>query len=303
MKQTMKIGVVLLGALTIAMWFGISSTTKKKEVLEDQYAQLEKEILRKESAFEEVMDLITEVEDQIGTIVEKEGLVYGQSQEPLNSGKKENILKEIAMIDNLIFRSNQNIRTLTDKVKSSDIKLGVFEKRINALQADLKERQSVIVDLKTELIAKDEAMALLINQTDSLNTTINAQVEEIGQRELEVKQLTALNDELNKGYMAIGTFDDLRAKGVVVKEGGFLGFIGRKIGLQEDALKSEFIELDKRKVNKLRIEATSLSLISDHPSDSYQILPGEDETVKILEIINPEAFWQISKYLVISKKS
>ncbi len=303
MKQTMKIGMVLLGALTIAMWFGISSTAKKKEVLEGQYAQLEREIIRKESAFEEVMGLITEVEDQIGTIVEKENLVYGQSHESLNRGKKENIMKEIEMIDNLIFRSNQNIKILTDKVKSADLKRGVFQKRINTLQADLKERQTVIVNLKTELVTKDKALALLIHQTDSLNGTINAKAAEIEQKSLEVTQLTALNDELNKGYLAIGSFEDLKEKGVVDKEGGFLGIIGRKVTLQSDASKDQFMELDKRKVNQLRIEATSLSLVSNHPSGSYQILPGENETVKVLEITDPEAFWQISKYLVISKKS
>lgn len=303
MKQTVKVSMVLLGALTVAMWFGISSTNKKKEVLEGQFAQLEKEVVRKESAFEEVMGLITEVEDQIGTIVEKENLVHGQSQEPLNSGKKENIMREIAMIDDLIFRSNENIRTLSDKVKSTDIKLGVFEKRINALQADLTTRISIISELKTELVAKDKALALLLVQTDSLSTTINAKVEVIGQKELEVTQLTALNDELNKSYLAVGTFEDLQAKGVIDKEGGFLGFIGRSIALQDDADKTQFMELDRRKVSQLKIQAASLSLVSNHPSGSYQILPGEDEATKILEITDPESFWQISKYLVISKNS
>jgi len=303
MKQTLKVSMVLLGALTIAMWFGISSTNKKKEVLEGQFAQLEKEVIRKESAFEEVMGLITEVEDQIGTIVEKENLVQGQSQEPFNSGKKENIMREIAMIDDLIYRSSENIRTLSDKVKSTDIKLGVFEKRINALQADLTTRQSVIGELKIELVAKDEALALLLVQTDSLSTTINAKVEVIGQKELEVTQLTALNDELNKSYLAVGTYEDLQAKGVIDKEGGFLGFIGRSVALQDDADKTQFMELDRRKVSQLKIQAASLSLVSNHPSGSYQILPGEDEATKILEITDPESFWQISKYLVISKNS
>lgn len=303
MKQTMRIGMVLLGALTIAMWFAISSTSKEKEVIEGQYANLEKEILRKESAFVEVMGLITEVEDEISHIVEKENLVYGQSQEPLNSGKKESIMKEIAMIDNMIIRSHENVRALSDKIKSSEIKQGVFQKRLNSLQADLKERQTIIVDLKTELVAREEVIAVLTSQADSLNTTISAQVETIDQKGLEVSQLTALNDELNKGYLAIGTFQDLKAKGVVDKEGGFLGFIGRKVALQEDADKSEFLELDKRNVNQLRIEAAYLSLVSNHPSSSYSILPSEDEGVKILEITDPEAFWQISKYLVISKNS
>ena len=303
MKQTMKIGVVLLGALTIAMWFGISSTSKKKEDLELQVAGLEKQMIRQESAFEEVMDLIVEVEDQIGDIVEKENLVYGQSQEPFSTGKKENILKEIAMIDDLIIRSNASIQTLTDKVKSSDLKLGIFEKRINALQADLFDRQEVITNLKAEIVTKDQAIELMAVQADSLTSTINARVEELDQKDLEVKQLTALNDELNKGYMAIGTFKELREKGVVDKEGGFLGFIGRTVALQDNVTEDVFIELDKREISQLRIQATELDLVSNHPSGSYSILATDEENVKILEITDPDAFWQISQYLVISKTS
>ena len=303
MKQTMKIGMVLLGALTIAMWFAISATTQEKEDMELQVAGMKKQIIRQESAFEEVMDLIVEVEDQIGDIIEKENLLYGQSQEPLNSGKKENILKEIAMIDDLIIRSTASIQSLSDKVKSSNLKLSIFQKRINALQADLFDRQEVITNLKADLVTKDQAIELMTVQADSLTTTINAKVNEIGQKDLEVKQLTALNDELNKGYMAIGTFEQLREKGVVDKEGGFLGFIGRTVALQDDATADMFIEFDKRKISQLRIQAAELDLVSNHPSNSYSILATEEENVKILEITDPDAFWQISQYLVISKTS
>ena len=108
---------------------------------------------------------------------------------------------------------------------------------------------------------------------------------------------------MNKGYLAIGTYNELRDKGVVDKEGGFLGILGRKMTLQEDADLKQFMAVDKRDISRLRIEADQLSLVSEHPSDSYSILPGETEDVKILEITNPDTFWQISQYLVISKKT
>ena len=210
---------------------------------------------------------------------------------------------EIAMIDDLIIRSNANIQELTNKVKSSDIKLGIFQKRINSLQANLFDRQAVITDLRTEINTKDQAIELMTVQADSLTTTINAKVEEIGQKELELKQVTALNNELNKGYMAIGTFEELQEKGVVDKEGGFLGFIGRTVALQDDAQDDVFVEFDKREISQLRIQASELALVSNHPTGSYTILPTDEENIKILEITDPDAFWQISQYLVISKTS
>lgn len=299
----MKIGVVLLGALTLAMWFGMSSINKKKEVLAQDVEMLEKRALQKELIFEEMVGMIDDVETQIDEIVKRENLILDQRKERFSNDQKSKLITELQMIDQLIINGADAIQSLNDKVRSSELRLGVFQKKINGLQADLKNRAQQIVDLKTELLAKDEALAFLMDQTDSLNVQINAYVETIGQKEFEIDQLQATNTELYKGYMAIGTFDELKTKGVVDKEGGFLGFLGRKMALQEDAELGQFMTVDKRNVNRLRIEASKLSLVSEHPSDSYQILPGDSEAIKILEITNPETFWQISQYLVITKKT
>ena len=303
MKQSMRIVMVLLGALTIAMWFGISSVSKEKEVLTSQYNELETDLMKRESAFDEMLTLYDKVEDQISDILERESLIQHQGNDRLDKRNNEKIFKEINMIDDLIFRSKQDLRKLEDEAKSANMKLGVFEKRINGLHAELKERSEVITTLKAELSKKDETLAMMISEKDSLNQTIHAQLEHLGLRELEVKQLTAQNNELNKSFLAIGTYDDLKAKGVVDKEGGFLGLFGKTVALQENADERAFLTVDRRNVQKLRIEASSLSLVSNHPQGSYQILPGESEAEKVLEITDPEAFWKISKYLVISKRS
>lgn len=299
----MKIGVVLLGALTIAMWFGMSSINKKKEAMSQDLERLEKRSLQKEMIFEEMVGLIDDVESQIDEIVKRENLIVDQRKEQPVKDQKVRMISELQMIDELILRSAEDIKLLNDKLSASDLRLGVFQKKINGLQADLQDRAKEVLSLKGELVAKDEALALLINQTDSLNTQVNAYITSLGKKDFKIDQLTALNKELYKGYLAIGTFDELKAKGVVNKEGGFLGLLGRKMTLQEDAALTEFITVDKRDVSRLRIAASRLSLISEHPSDSYQIIPGETEKEQVLEITNPDTFWQISQYLVISKKT
>lgn len=302
MKQSMKVGMVLLGALTIAMWFGISSVTKKKEVLTNQYNQLETQLIEKESAFEGMLALYDKVENQIGDILVRENLIQHRGNDRLDRRNNEKIFKEISMIDDLIFRSKQDLQQLEDEAIGANLKLGVFEKRINSLQVALNERAEVISSLKAELSERDQTLALMISKQDSLNLTINAQLSDLEQKALEVQQLTAQNSELNKSFLAIGTLKDLERKGVVAKEGGFLGIFGKRMKLQEEADEKAFMTVDRRSMQTLRIEASSLSLVSSHPQGSYQIVPGENETEKVLEITNPEAFWKISKYLVISKK-
>ncbi|MEC7754431.1 MULTISPECIES: hypothetical protein [Roseivirga] len=302
MKQTMKVGMVLLGALTIAMWFGISSVSKKKEVLTNQYTELEAEIMQKELAFNDILTLYDKVEGQIGDILERERLVQQHNADQLDKRNPQKIFKQISMIDDLIFRSKQDLRQLEDEAKSANLKLGLFEKRIAGLQAELSTRSETIASLKEELSKKDESLAKLIVEQDSLHSTIHAQLENLEQRSLEVKQLTAQNNELNKSYLAIGTYEDLKAKGVVMKEGGFLGLFGKAWKLQEEADEAAFMTVDRRNLQRLRIEASMLDLVSSHPEGSYQILPGESEAEKVLEITDPERFWKVSKYLVISKK-
>lgn len=302
MKQSMKVGMVLLVALTVAMWFGISSVSKKKEVLTSQYNELETQMFEKESAFEDMLTLYDKVEGQISDILEKENLIQHQGNDRIDRRNNEKIFKEISMIDDLIFRSKQDLRQLEDEAKSANLKLGVFEKRINGLQAELNERATVITTLKAELSKKDETLAFMISQQDSLNQTINAQLTDLEEKALKVQQLTAQNSELNKSFLAIGTFEDLQSKGVVAKEGGFLGIFGKRVALQEEADEKSFMTVDRRNVQKLRIEAASLSLVSSHPLGSYQILPGDSEAEQVLEITDPESFWKVSKYLVISKK-
>ena len=302
MKQTLKIGMVLLGALTIAMWFGISSTSKKKEILSQKNSQLETELMNQESAFNEMLTLYDQVEDRIGDILSLENIIQAQSNDRINKSNHQKIFKEINMIDDLIFRSKQDLKKLEDETRSSNLKLGVFEKRISSLQTTLTERAEIIQSLKTQLSERDESLAMMISEQDSLNQTINTQLETIDMKDLEVKQLTAQNNELNKSFLAIGTYEQLKTKGVVNKEGGFLGVFGRNIALQEEADLGSYLSIDRRNLQTLRIEASSLSLVSNHPAGSYQIIPGESESEKVLEITDPENFWKISKYLVITKK-
>jgi hypothetical protein len=139
-------------------------------------------------------------------------------------------------------------------------------------------------------------------QVDALIETAAEQGEVLAGKENEIAILTDENNALNKAYLAIGSFKELKDRGLVQRQGGFLWF-GRTIDVQEDADRGEFLEVDIRQVNMLPVKAANLSLLSEHPVNSYQVVPGETEDMKILEITNPDEFWKVSKYLVISKKT
>lgn len=306
MKQTIKIAVVLLVAVAFSLGWGLITSSEENELakvnLIKQNESLAEAISKKESDFNEMYHMMTELEDQVRQIVEKENLVYNHNLEGVKVTGHERLVREIEMIDELVIRSKANIKSLEEKVKGANFKSNVFQDRLTRLNVQLKEKGTLITDLKAEIMAKDESIKFINNQVDALIESSAAQGEVLAGKEQEIAFLTNENNALNKAYLAIGSFKELKDRGLVQRQGGFLWF-GRTIDVQEDADRGEFLEVDIRQVNMLPVKASNLNLLSEHPANSYQVVPGATEGMKILEITNPDEFWKVSKYLVISKKT
>ncbi len=81
----------------------------------------------------------------------------------------------------------------------------------------MKLRENEISELKIALVEKDFEIG-------QLNTRMTDQQVAIAQKDEKINNQT---NEMNKAYLASGTYKDLKAKGLVFKEGGFLG-LGKK---------------------------------------------------------------------------
>ena len=306
MKQTLRIALVLLVAVTVSLTWGLFSASEDSKIAE---AQLIKEnqalndvIDQREIAFNDLLFSMTEVEDQLKQIIQRENLVYNHSLEPVNETGNDRIIEEIGMIDQLIARSKDNIHQLEEKVKGANLKTQVFQNRVNRLASDIKEREAMIADLKQDLASRDEALKFLTVQIDSLIEDSAEKDLALQAKQSEIDVLTEENNTLNKAYLAVGSFKELKDRGLVQRQGGFLWF-GRTIDVNEDADAQQYMQVDIREMSQLPVQAVQLDLLSEHPADSYQIVPGDNDNMKVLEITNPEEFWKVSKYLVISKKS
>ena len=306
MKQTIRIAVILLLAVAFSLGWGLVTSSeeneKEKLSLMAKNRQLAKTNDQKESEFNDILYTMTEVEDQIRQIVEKENLVYNHNLEGMAPTQQEKIMQEIEMIDELVIRTKATVSSLENKLKAANIKTSVFKNQVSKLNAQIKERETVIAGLKETIDFKDESIRLLNVQVDSLVETASEQLVNIQAKNAEIENLTEENNTLNRAYLAIGSFKDLKDRGLVQRQGGFLWF-GRTIDVVEDADRGKYLEVDIRKVNHLPVKAANLNLLSEHPTDSYVIVPGETEDMKILEITDPESFWKASRYLVISKKT
>ena len=302
-SKTSKALLALAAFATVGL--ASCSSGEKEKVIEEQTVsikEMQSEIASRDSAFNEVLNMLSQVEDQVATIVEKENLI-ANAQSGDNANNKDKLLKELALIDNLVAQSNQTIDDLKGKLRNTDLKLTGFQKRINQLTDDLEQRSTMIADLRGEVLRKDEQINMIAGRYDSIQVTSATQVREINTKNQEIELLTSVNNDLNTVHYAVGSFKDLKERGLVSKEGGFL-WIGRSIDLNESADSKEYIEIDIREFSKLPIEANKVELVTEHPADSYIIVQDENEAnIKYLEITDPKKFWQVSKYLVISTKS
>lgn len=243
-------------------------------------SELNTQISKKEVALQEFIDAFNEIQENINIIKEKEKIVTNNTQGGDVKSKEETIKEDIQAIYDLLNKNKMKVAALSKKLKSANIKMESLEKMIANLQAMIDEKDKEIEDLK--------------NKVESLNielSNLQTSYQELSQ-ENEVK-----TEKLFTAFYAIGTSKELKEKGIITKEGGFIG-IGKATKLKDNFNKDYFTKIDITKVNVIPISARSAKILTTHPNSSYKII-GDKKRIDRMEILNPDEFWSVSKFLVI----
>lgn len=298
--QTKSILAVVIGlAITVALAVVFINMQEQKEELQVQSMQLEDELQQRDSAYNEIIDIMYGVESKIEKIKQRENLLSeANSTSDFTAADKKQMVKDMSMIDSLIIQTNETVARLVAKLDNANINLNSFKNRVNQLSKELEDRKTSIAALRDELKEKDVAIAEMVTDIKSLEYRVDTQEETIATQENKIHMQ---EDQMSKAFFAIGSEKSLVEDGLVSKEGGFLWF-GKTNELNSDAEKDKFSEIDIRTTNRLIVDAEKVDLITEHPSDSYEIVK-EGELIKYIDIKNPDKFWGISKYLVVAVKS
>ena len=75
------------------------------------------------------------------------------------------------------------------------------------------------------------------------------------------------------------------------------GFLRKTKVMEGDYTKSYFTKADKRTLNSIALHSKKAQVMSKHPADSYAIEDAGGQ--KVLHILNPNKFWELSNYLVV----
>jgi len=300
-KEGMKKGILTTAIIALLLLVGAAlfvnskfkdEQNKNVSIVENQKRSYTQLLTSRDSVLNEWMMTFNEIEKDLATIKEKEKIISVKSNDSeFTNDRKQAILKDIEYVNTLLDQNKKKIASLTAQLKNQGGTIKGLQVKIAELEASMNQREIEVNDLKVALTQKDFEIG-------QLNTRMTDAQIAIAQKDETITEQVA---EMNKGFVAYGTYKDLKAKGLVSKEGGFLG-IGKKEQLHQDFSDSLFTQVNITETKSIPVNSKSAKLITDHPTTSYELVRGDDDKITSIEIKDPDEFWKISKYAVVEIK-
>jgi len=301
-NKTQLATIIVVGFILIAGIIGGSYVYNQKEAeinsLMVEKAKTNEMIQLKDSIMFDMDNSFYEIENNLKVIKEKRNQIsMVQSSESGKKNRKQAIIDDIKMLDNLVDENNKKIADLEQRLKKSGMSIKSYEKRLQALNETIESQNTEIADLKKEIESKNYNLAEYDTKVKNLNTDMQKQADTISYKQ---KQIIDRTDKLNTAHVVMGTYKQLKEEGILDREGGLLGVGGNK-AIQDNFDPKHFTDLDIRQTKTITINAKKAVVVSEHPKTSYKMVE-ENGQIAYLEIENPEEFWRISKYAIIQVK-
>ncbi len=261
---------------------GTGSTEESEELarLKSENRDLQNQLENKDSALNDAIMLFNEIEENLAMINLKDDEIRLRSTNvELAEDGKQWILQEIQNINYLREANQKKVEELNKMLKADNLQIQELQTMVNNLMGQIQLQEEEIEMLRLELSDLDREYVELLEA-----------YQEQSQITFETLQ------ELNKVFYAYGTEEELVSNGVIVKEGGFIGF-NKKVHLKDDFNDAYFTQIDLQKDKTIQVTGSKFRFITDHPSTSYETVSnGQNHKITIND---PNSFWKVSRYLVI----
>ena len=101
-----------------------------------------------------------------------------------------------------------------------------------------------------------------------------------------------LANQLNECYYVVGSKKELKQHKIIET-----GFLRHTKVMEGDFATNYFTKADKRTLSVIPLHNSKAQVLSKHPAGSYTIT--DEGGQKVLKILNPTRFWELSNYLVV----
>ena len=293
MKKTVL--TLVLGALVLCMGSCVESS-KKYKALQAERDSLAVVASSATTDYENSLKTLNEIEEALNTIREAENIIMMENQE----GNTNYAVAQIEAIDRTIQQNKTKIAELEQQLAESGSKSKQLNATITRLKNELDEKDTYINNLRDELNASQEQVAQLTVQVEDLNKNVedlNENINNLNAQSAEQQATINLQDAaLNTVYYIVAPIETLENLGLAEAGGLFT-----RTRAATDINKNAMISADKRQLSVIPLNTKKATILTNHPESSYQLTKGDDNMLS-LEIVNPDAFWNISNYLIISIK-
>ncbi|KFD38405.1 hypothetical protein AT05_09940, partial [Schleiferia thermophila str. Yellowstone] len=241
---------VLTVFITVLLASCNSELKEEIETLKSEKSELEQRSKEQDSIISILTEVIEDVQHNLNVIREKEGrirLAEEASSEKFKS-LKDAVVQDIQDVNSIIEESKAKINRLNQQLASSKGQIKNLGVLVESLKKQLEERENTIAELTRAIEEKDETIRQLTRKVQIIT--------EESQRTISAKEA-----ELNRCYYIIDTRRNLKDKGIIDSQGGFLG-IGRVKTVSGSVDPSLFTAADMRELNRLELDTRSIKLIS-----------------------------------------
>ena len=278
---------ILCSVLCVLALVACNNAQRERE-LTAQNDSLAVALEEKSEALNQAMRAIADIQEGFRVINEAEGRMAIHAG--VEGVTDTQLLKEdITFIQQKMEANRVQIERLQKKLKANDIELDGLRKVLANLQRELDDKVARIAALQAELMEKniriaelDSAVMMLTGDVNALHKMTDMQQEVIEQQVLQ----------LNAAWFVYGTAKELKDQNVL-KSG--------KVFTSTDFNKNYFTEIDVREDKVFPLYAKHAKLLTTHPNGSYEFLRDGDKLLT-LSIIDAQAFWSVSRYLVIQTR-
>lgn len=297
MKTMKSSAKVLLMVAAVAATACTEDYKKQIEKMQGEAMQDSLDYIQHEQALADSLQFVLtqtleDIRGDLNAVLRDEGVLVEDSdafsEEPHTT--REDIRNRIADLGEVLKHNKYKIDQLAGQLKKSNHKNRELEKTLAETRAQLQEHERTIEELLVNL--EDEQLRYV--SIDQNLKRIIAQNDSMGQR------ITSLDEKVHTAYYTVGSYKDLKEKGVLTREGGILSIGAAKV-LDDDFSGQTFEKIDIRKQTRIPVHAGKVELVTEHPSASYSFAREGDE-VAYLEINDPDEFWKASKYMVLQTR-
>ena len=206
---------------------------------------------------------------------------------------KESIRENLDGYMKILHRQRARLSNLESQLNESGTEMAKMSNIISYLNKQIEAKDAQIQDLQKMLELRNFDIAMLQGRVTQLyNTNYDLQNTISSQQEV----INVAQEMMNEAFYIIGTSKELKAAGVLSSK--FLG----KSKVNADNINSDiFTRIDIRQVKSIHVDSDSPTIKSQHPSNSYKIIPDKKNNTAEIQIIDEMDFWSLTHYLIIQK--